>query len=247
MGSGEGGGPLPAGDAADALEIGHDIVAGARFESARHGRALGKILSELQRGFELARQRGIAGMVVMPDRLLQPIDGFPIERAPTLARLGEAERLIVVDHDGDRGADALLHRMEGGKVLGQSRIAEPELDGAKAAGAQPFRLVGHLVRRCHQPQSTGIVGPDPLRRAAKEPGKGKAGGLGQGVPRRHVEARHGHAHDPLHSDQGETLGKPAPEIDRRDAFPSLCARPPVGCWRSPASPPGNSTTDRNTR
>ena len=75
---------------------------------------------------ELARERGVAGIVVMADRLLQPIDALPIERAPALERLGEAERLVVVDHERRPPAPTrCLHRAERGEILGERRIAEP--------------------------------------------------------------------------------------------------------------------------
>ena len=145
MGGGERRGAQPPGDAADTFEVGHDVIGGAGRERHGHGRAFGKILSDLDRRLELAHERCVAGVVVVADRLLQPKNAFLIERAAAFERLREAERLIVVDHHGDLAADALLHRVQRGEIFRERGITEPELDRAKAAGEEFFRLVRHLL------------------------------------------------------------------------------------------------------
>ncbi len=66
---------------------------------------------------ELAHQRRIARIVVVADRLLEPVDALAVERAAARQRVGEPERLVVVDHDGDAVADALAHRVQRGEVF----------------------------------------------------------------------------------------------------------------------------------
>ena len=214
---GERRGAQPAGDAADAFEIGHDVIGGASRERRRHGVAFGKVLPDLDRGLELAHERGIAGIVVMADRLFQPINAFLIERAAAFERLGEAERLVVIDHDRDLAAYALLHRMQRDEILCERGIAEPKLDRAKAAGEEFFRLVGQPVRG-HQTEAAGVIGRNALGRAAEKHRKRPARGNRQRVPGRHVKPGHRHAHDALHADERETLGKLAPELDGREAL-----------------------------
>src|SRR5262245_53913810 len=171
----------PPGDAADAFKIGHDIIGGAGRERRSHGRALGKILSDLDRRLEFTHEPRVAGIVIVTDRLFEPIDALLIERAPALERLSEAERLIVIDHYGDLAADALLHRMERDEIILKRWIAKPELDRAEAADKEFLRLVRQLFRR-HQPESAGIIGANPLGRAAEERHKRATSRDRQGVP-----------------------------------------------------------------
>ncbi len=153
----------------------------------------------------------------MADRLFEPVDAFLIERAAAVERLDQAERLVVVDHDRDPLTDARLHRVERREILRERRIAEPQLQGAEARIEQLVRFVRELVRR-HQPEPAGIVGGDALGVGAQHLREPQPRGLRERVPRRHVEARHRHAHDALHADQGEALGEPGPQVERRDAL-----------------------------
>ncbi len=107
--------------------------------------------------------------------------------------------------------------MQGGEIVLEGRIAQPELDRAEAAGEQSFRLIGEPLRR-HQTEAAGIVGGNALGPAADERRERQAGGDCQRIPGRHVEPGHGHADDALHADQGEAFGQPAPEIDGREAI-----------------------------
>src|SRR5262249_39617733 len=67
-GGGGGGGPAGArrgGAAAGALGGGQPVAGGARRQRLRHRRALGEVLADLNRRRELARERRIAGVVVV--------------------------------------------------------------------------------------------------------------------------------------------------------------------------------------
>ena len=63
---------LPAGDPADAHEIGHHQIAGLGFQRFVHVARPIKILADLQRRFERRRQLGVAGEVIIDHRLLDP-------------------------------------------------------------------------------------------------------------------------------------------------------------------------------
>jgi len=125
--------------------------------------------------------------------------------------------LVVIDHYRDLTAEALLHRIERDEIILERWIAKPELDRAEAAGKEFLRLVRQLFRR-HQPEAAGIIGGNPLGRAAEERRKRATGRDRQGVPGRHVEPRHGHTDNALDADEGEALGQPAPKVDGRKAL-----------------------------
>ena len=110
----------PAGDAADAFEIGHHVIGRACSIAAAIAAGSEKFSPIWIGDFELAREPGGAGIVVVADRLLQPIDVFRIERAAARQRLVHVERLIVVDHQMHIVADALAHRVHGGDIAAQA-------------------------------------------------------------------------------------------------------------------------------
>src|SRR5260221_3769801 len=66
-------GAQPAGDAADALRIGHRVVAGTGGERLRHLLGSHEVLAELNRGCELARKARRAGEIVGADPLLDTV------------------------------------------------------------------------------------------------------------------------------------------------------------------------------
>src|SRR5439155_7726100 len=115
-----------------------------------------KILADLNRRLKLAREHRIAGVIVMADGLLEPINAFPIESVAALARLRQSERLVVVDHHGYFRARPFLDGVQGGEIVLQRRVAEPELDRTEAAGEQLLRLLSEFFRR-HQAEAAGIV------------------------------------------------------------------------------------------
>ena len=107
-----------------------------------------------------------------------------------------------------------MHRRQ---VLGQRRIAEPELDGAEAAFQQFLGLVGKRVCR-HQAKAAGVVGRHPARLAAEQPHQRLARRDRERIPAGDVETRHRHADDALHADQREPLGETLPQLGRRDGL-----------------------------
>ena len=146
----------------------------------------------------------------MADRLLQPIDVFAVERAAALERLVERERLIVVDHQRDIGADALAHRVHGGDVGGERRIAEPQLDGAEAARQQLLGLGGERAEIVHQAKTATVVGRDRARLGAEQAAQRLLAAMRERIPAGDVEAGDRHAHDALHADQREAARELAP-------------------------------------
>ena len=103
---GERRGAQPAGDAADAFEIGHHVVA-ALASSAACMPAGSEKFSPIWIGVSSSRTSARrAGVVVVADRLFQPVDVFAIERAAAFSASSSAERLVVVDHQRDVVADA---------------------------------------------------------------------------------------------------------------------------------------------
>ena len=142
---------------------------------------------------------------------------FRRERAAALERLGDGERLVVVDHDGHGVADAAAHGAGDAEILGKRRIAEPQLHGRKAAGEQLLGLVGGGLRR-HQAEAAGIVGRDRSRRGAEHGGERHVGGDGERVPQRHVERRERHPHDAGDADQRKPPLQLRRVLDRRDAL-----------------------------
>ena len=113
--------------------------AGIGGKRRRHGGRLGKIFADLDRRCEFARQSGVARVIVVADRLLEPKDVLAVEHAAAAQRFGGAEQLIIIDHDGDGVAHAFAHRAQRRQVLARGRIAQPQLDGAKAGREQLLR------------------------------------------------------------------------------------------------------------
>ena len=155
--------------------------------------------------FEFTRKLGGAGVVVVADRLFQPVDIFRIERAAALERLIHAEHLIVVDHQMHIVADALAYRVHGGDIALKRRIAEAQLDRAEVAdGKQLLGLGSERAEIVHQAEAATVVGRDWFRLGAEHTRKRQPGGNRKRVPTGDVESGHRHAHDALHADQSET-------------------------------------------
>src|SRR5579884_340164 len=93
--------PLPTADAADAFDVGHDVVAGPSGEGRRHGLWTGEVLADLDRAGNLTGDLGAAGVVVVADRLLDSVNALAVERPATPNSLRPGQRLVVVDHQRD--------------------------------------------------------------------------------------------------------------------------------------------------
>jgi hypothetical protein len=59
-----------------------------------HGFRADEVLTKLNRGSELAGDCAAANIVVVPDRLLDPIEPFVIERAAAVEGFGQGQRLV---------------------------------------------------------------------------------------------------------------------------------------------------------
>jgi len=98
VGGGEPGRALPARNAANAIEIEHDIIRSIRLQRGRHGRKAGEILADLDWGTGSLRDARHVAVVVVPDRLFNPVDSLVIERERVLHGIRKCQRLIEVDH-----------------------------------------------------------------------------------------------------------------------------------------------------
>ena len=201
--------PDPTRDAADPGEIGHHEVTGARLQCGLHRLDAVEVLADLQRHLARRRNSGIAGQIVVADRLLEP--GGSLRRECRSAQHGvlDRQRLIVIDHHLDARTQPLAHRLQSRQVLVQRRITESQFDRFEAALGQPHSLVRNRVRR-HQAQAAGIVGRHRARRAAEHGCKRTPCGHRKRIPHRGVEPGERHPHRSRHADQR----KPARQFGR---------------------------------
>ena len=149
---------------------------------------LGKIFADLNGRNEFARERGSAAVVVVPDRLFDPVDAFAVERAPALERLVDAQRLIEVDHDPDGGRHARPHRMQRRDIFLERRIAQAQFHRAESALEQLFRFVRERGSR-HQAQAATVVSRYRPPRAAQVFDERHLSRNRERVPAGSVEAR----------------------------------------------------------
>ena len=73
------GGAQPAAHAANAHEIGHDVIPGAGADRLIENARPVEVFAELHRRPKLAELR-VAGKIVVDDRLLEPVEGLIVER-----------------------------------------------------------------------------------------------------------------------------------------------------------------------
>ena len=95
--------------------------------------------------------------------------------------------------------------MQCGNVLGNRRIAEPQLHRAEAAREQLLGFGGQLAEIVHQPEAATVVSGDRSRLRTQQPRQRQLGRNGKRIPARRVEASDRHAHEALHADQREAL------------------------------------------
>ena len=69
----------PAAHAADSSRVRHDVVAGSGGECLDHGLRSIEVLPDLHRYGERSRDRRVAGVIVVTDRLLEPDNAFSFE------------------------------------------------------------------------------------------------------------------------------------------------------------------------
>ena len=132
-----------------------------------------------------------------------------IERTATQQRFIHRQRLVVIDHDLHRVAEAPAHRRKRSEIFTQRRITQTQLHGAKTAGQQLFGFV-RQCRRWHQAETATVIGCHRFRRAAEEGRQRHTSRDRQRIPASGVECRHRHANDALHADQRITFVKRRP-------------------------------------
>jgi len=91
---GEGGGAQPSGDAADALDIRHDVVQRLERDGVGHLEGVDQVLADLDRRLQLGADAREADLVVVPHRLFDPIESLVVEHAPAQERFAYAQALI---------------------------------------------------------------------------------------------------------------------------------------------------------
>src|SRR6516162_4805310 len=126
-------GAQPAADAADAHEIGHDVIAGTGADRLVKDARPVEIFAKLHRLLELADKLRIAGEVVVDDRLLEPVKALIVERVAPRQRIAEREPLVEIDHELDVMAGGVAHLADRREVVGEAVAAETKLQCREAA------------------------------------------------------------------------------------------------------------------
>ena len=127
---------IPAAHAADASRIRHDVIARPCGECLDHGLRSIEIFTDLHRYGERSGDRCVAGVIVVTDRLLEPGNAFGFEGASAADRLGDSERLVVIDRQLDGVGKPLAHRPGDREVLLEVGMAEPQLHREEPASEQ---------------------------------------------------------------------------------------------------------------
>jgi hypothetical protein len=65
----------------------------------RHHARAREVLADLHRRRDRGGQLRAARVIVVAQRLLDPVQPFAVERAAALQRLGRAQRLVVIGHE----------------------------------------------------------------------------------------------------------------------------------------------------
>ena len=207
-------GAQPAGDAADALHVGHHVVAGLRRQRRLHRESAVKVLADLDRRAQRVRDAGAALIIIVADRLLDPGQALVVEHLAAADRFRHRQRLIVVAHQRHLVADGFAHRAHDGEILPRIGPADADFCGLKALGQQLVRLFDRGARR-HDAEPLRIIGLDRLRRATEQAGQRQASAARQRIPRRHVDAG---LRQPLQAgepQQREALGQLALDLERQ--------------------------------
>ncbi len=149
------------------------------------------------------------------DRLLDPMQVISSQPVNAATGLRGIERLVEIQHQRDVGTDQATHRFDDALVIGEIAVAALDLDAAKTLieRAQQVLFVGDRVDR-----AVAVIGPHRPRRSAKQRRQRLAGGLGQRVPERHVQARYRHADEALPAEQSELGVHQRHQVKRRDRF-----------------------------
>ena len=89
----------------------------------------------------------LVSVVVMPDRLLDPVNPLIVERECVLHRVRKRQSLIEIDHQPHRILQPAPYGPNGSQVVLEIASTEPQLDGREPTRQQSLSLVGCCVRR----------------------------------------------------------------------------------------------------
>ena len=142
----------------------------------------------------------MAREVVPAGGLLDPVEPLGVERPRARDRLGDAQALVVVDHQAHAVADRRADGAHGLQVVLERAAADLELDRAEAA-AQRLLGLGRRARRAHRAQAR--VGRNGLQRAAQQDHERHPLGARPRIPQRHVDPAERDADEPLRPEQAE--------------------------------------------
>src|SRR5260221_11475739 len=146
--------------------------------------------------------------------LFRSIYVFGIECVAARERFTHAERLIVIDHQRNAGADPFAYGVNSSDVGLQCRIAETKLERTKAARQQLLRFGRQRSEIVHEAEAATVVGGDGVRLRPEQRGKRYISRDRQRIPTCGVEPGHGHTHDTLHANQREAMREFRPEFTR---------------------------------
>ena len=158
--------------AADLHDVGHSEIAGTGCHRLLHVGQPPPVLAQLDRRLDRTAHHGVAGEIVMQDRLLHPgemVMRFHQANAPD--GLGDRERLVVVGHDVKAVAACLADGADHRHVAGRFLVAELDLEGGKA---HLHRALGMAPRGLGRQHRARIIGRHRARRRSR--GAGQAAG-----------------------------------------------------------------------
>lgn len=126
------------------------------------------------------------------------------------------QALVEVDHEVHVLADRLSHGLDRGDVFVWALPAEAKLEpGEPALVAQLDGFVPERFRR-REPEAVAVVSRDRPDGATEQHAQRHAGRLGEGIPRRHVDARHRDHRKAFVSDEMQRLSGDAEQVDWRN-------------------------------
>ena len=141
-------GAQPAGDAADAHEVGHHEIAGFSLQRRMQIARAVEILADLDRRLQFRRKLRIAVEIVVDDRLLDPGETQIVDHVTALERVGEIKTLVEIGHQFHVVTDGRPDGFDRGEIIARGIATEPQLQPGEAAlVAQCERFGGQLLRR----------------------------------------------------------------------------------------------------
>ena len=151
--------PHPAGDAADAHQVRHHVVAGAHLDGRLADPPAPPVLADLDRRGELGRQPRLRVVVVVGDRLLDPGEAQAVDGAAGVERAGGGQALVEVARDQHVGSDGRAHRPVGCNLVRRMLAAHAQLDVREAAVLRDQLLgLARGVLRLHDAEAAAVVG-----------------------------------------------------------------------------------------